>query len=132
MTTKRFVMRKTLIGKNEIIEFTNKKGITYKYDHDAVYSANQQKLETMECWQLALNAAVTPSIIALSRQNLPLVRLQVAEKNLSGYGGYILKNSQKSSADITIVATGSEVSLALEAQKLKLNRFGGPFDVPIF
>ena len=50
MTTKRFVMRKTLIGKNEIIEFTNKKGITYKYDHDAVYSANQQKLETMECW----------------------------------------------------------------------------------
>ena len=44
-------------------------------------------IETMECWQLALNAADTPSIIALSRQNLPLVRLQVAEKNLSGYGG---------------------------------------------
>ena len=78
-------------------------------------------IETMECWQLALNAAVTPSIIALSRQNLPLVRLQVAEKNLSGYGGYILKNSQKSSADITIVATGSEVSLALEAQKFLEN-----------
>ena len=51
MTTKRFVIRKTLIGKNEIITFTNKKGITYKYDHDAVYSANQEKLETMECFQ---------------------------------------------------------------------------------
>jgi hypothetical protein len=50
MTTKRFVMRKTLIGKNEIVTFTNKKGITYKYDHDAVYSANQEKLEAMECW----------------------------------------------------------------------------------
>ena len=50
MTTKRFVMRKTLIGKNEIVTFTNKKGITYMYDHDAVYSANQEKLEAMECW----------------------------------------------------------------------------------
>ena len=47
MTTKRFVMRKTLIGTNTIVTFTNKKGITYKYDHDAVYSANQQKLESM-------------------------------------------------------------------------------------
>ena len=73
-------------------------------------------IETMECWQLALNATSTPSIIALSRQNLPLVRLQVAEKNLSEYGGYILKSSQKSSVDITIVATGSEVTMALEAQ----------------
>ena len=51
MTTKRFVIRKTLIGTNTIVQFTNKKGITYKYDHDAVYSANQEKLETMECFQ---------------------------------------------------------------------------------
>ena len=50
MTTKRFVMRKTLIGTNTIVTFTNKKGITLKYDHDAVYSANQEKLEAMECW----------------------------------------------------------------------------------
>ena len=75
-------------------------------------------IETMECWQLALGAVNTPSIIALSRQNLPLLRLQAAEKNLSGYGGYILRSSQKSSSDITIVATGSEVYLALEAQNL--------------
>jgi len=51
MITKRFVIRKTLIGTNTIVQFTNKKGITYKYDHDAVYSANQEKLETMNCFQ---------------------------------------------------------------------------------
>ena len=50
MTKKRFVMSKALIGKGVIIEFTNKKGITYKYDHDAVYAANQEKLETMNCF----------------------------------------------------------------------------------
>ena len=50
MTKKRFVLSKALIGKSVIIEFTNKKGITYKYDHDAVYSLNQEKIETMDCW----------------------------------------------------------------------------------
>ena len=50
LTTKRFVIRKTLIGKNAIITFTNKKGETYTYDHDAVYSANQEKFENMECF----------------------------------------------------------------------------------
>ena len=33
-----------------IIEFTNKKGITYKYDHDQVYAVNQERIENMECW----------------------------------------------------------------------------------
>ena len=51
ITTKRFVIRKTLIGTNTIITFTNKKDVTYSYDHDAVYSANQEHLETMECFQ---------------------------------------------------------------------------------
>ena len=50
LTTKRFVMRKTLIGTNTIITFTNKKDVTYTYDHDAVYSANQEKLEARECF----------------------------------------------------------------------------------
>ena len=40
MTTKRFVLRKTLIGKNTVIEFTNKKGETRKYNHDVVFEAN--------------------------------------------------------------------------------------------
>ena len=50
LTTKRFVIRKSLIGKNSIITFTNKKGVTYTYDHDAVYAANQEKFENMECF----------------------------------------------------------------------------------
>jgi len=50
MTSKRFVLRKSLIGKNTIITFTNKKGVTMKYNHDDVYSLNQEKLENMECW----------------------------------------------------------------------------------
>lgn len=50
ITTKRFVLRKSLIGSNSVITFTNKKGDTYKYNHDDVYSLNQEKLESMECW----------------------------------------------------------------------------------
>ncbi len=50
ITKSRFVIAKTLIGKNAIITFTNKKGITYTYDHDAVYSANQEHFETMNCF----------------------------------------------------------------------------------
>ena len=51
LTTKRFVIRKSLIGSNTIITFTNKKGIELSYDHDEVYSMNQEKLESMECFQ---------------------------------------------------------------------------------
>jgi hypothetical protein len=51
LTKSRFVISKTLIGKSAIITFTNKKGITYTYDHDAVYSANQERFETMNCFQ---------------------------------------------------------------------------------
>ena len=50
LTTKRFVIRKSLIGNYTIITFTTKKG-TFEYDHDAVYSINQEKLESMECFQ---------------------------------------------------------------------------------
>ena len=73
-------------------------------------------IETMECWHLALTTLNTPSVIALSRQNLPLVRLQVSNTNLSGLGGYILRETEALTRAITIVATGSEVSLAIEAQ----------------
>ena len=51
ITKSRFVISKTLIGQSAIITFTNKKGITYTYDHDAVYSANQEHFETMNCFQ---------------------------------------------------------------------------------
>ena len=51
LTKKRFVISKSLIGKNAVITFTNKKGETYTYEHDAVYSANRERFETMECFQ---------------------------------------------------------------------------------
>ena len=45
MISKRFVIRKSLIGKNVVVEFTNKKGDTIKYNHDKVYSIMKDKLE---------------------------------------------------------------------------------------
>ena len=48
---KRFVVSKGMVGKNLIIKFTNKKGDVIKYGHDGVYSLNQEKLESMECFQ---------------------------------------------------------------------------------
>ena len=50
MISKRFVVRKSLIGKNTVIEFTNKKGVTVKYNHDKVYSIMKDKLEEMACF----------------------------------------------------------------------------------
>ena len=51
ITTKRFVIRKSLIGQNAIITFTNKKDITFTYDHDEIYSTFQEKFESMPCFQ---------------------------------------------------------------------------------
>ncbi len=51
LTTKRFVIRKSLIGTNSVITFTNKKDITFTYDHDEIYSTFQEKFETMKCFQ---------------------------------------------------------------------------------
>jgi len=50
ITTKRFVIRKSLIGKNTVIQFTNKKGDTCKYDHDKVYTQLQEKFDEMPCF----------------------------------------------------------------------------------
>ena len=51
MTTKRFVIRKSLIGKNEVITFTNKKGEQVKYNHDDVYNTHKDRFESMNCFQ---------------------------------------------------------------------------------
>ena len=50
LKSKRFVVRKSLVGKNQVIEFTNKKGDTYKYNHDEVYNKNKQLLDNMNCF----------------------------------------------------------------------------------
>ena len=51
ITTKRFVIRKSLLGTNTIVTFTNKKEVTFTYDHDEIYSTYQEKFETMNCFQ---------------------------------------------------------------------------------
>jgi transketolase len=77
-------------------------------------------VETAECWQLALNDGKRPSLIALTRQNLPQVREGYAEENLSARGAYEL--AADPSAKVSIFATGSEVAIALEAMTLLESR----------
>ncbi|HMK90246.1 MAG TPA: transketolase [Methylocystis sp.] len=73
-------------------------------------------IETAECWELALAAKRTPSVLSLSRQNLPTLERPVAE-NLSARGAYVLSEPE-GARDVTLLATGSEVSIAIEAAKL--------------
>ena len=68
-------------------------------------------IETAECWFLALTASKNPSLLALSRQNLPTIR-QAFQENLCAKGGYVLQDHAE--AEFTLIATGSEVSLALD------------------
>jgi len=70
-------------------------------------------LETAECWEMALRHNTGPSILALSRQKLPFVREDDGSENKSARGAYILREAKDPSG--VIVATGSEVSLAIEA-----------------
>lgn len=72
-------------------------------------------IEVAECWALALESQTTPSVIVLTRQNLPLLRLEYDQENLSQKGGYIL--SEDPEAVITLLSTGSEVSIAVKAQE---------------
>jgi transketolase len=73
-------------------------------------------VETAECWELALQKANGPSVLALSRQNLPVVRTEHTDENRSAKGAYILSPAN-GPAKATIIATGSEVTIALDAQK---------------
>lgn len=72
--------------------------------------------ETAECWQLAIADTDTPSILALSRQAVPNIRTEATKHNLSAKGAYVLRDVAK--RDVTLLATGSEVGLAIEAADL--------------
>jgi len=74
-------------------------------------------VETVECWQLALEGRDTPSVMALTRQNLPQLRRTLEERNKCVAGAYEISPAE-SKAQVSIFATGSEVSIAVEAQKL--------------
>ena len=51
ITTKRFVIRQSLIGKNTIITFVSKKGKTITYNHDEVYTRNKERFDNMNCFK---------------------------------------------------------------------------------
>ena len=70
--SKRFVVRKSLIGTNTIIEFTNKKGNTYTYSHDKVYEIMKDKLEKMPCFIKYKSYTATNNIPLVCR-NVELV-----------------------------------------------------------
>lgn len=74
-------------------------------------------VETIECWQMALHNTQGPSILALSRQNLPQLRHRSSEKNLSAPGGYILIATTMQEPQVVLIATGSEVQIAVAAHK---------------
>ena len=70
-------------------------------------------IETFECWQLALKIKKTPSVIALTRQNVGPVRKVFSKKNKSSLGAYEILRTSKN-IKVTILSTGSETSLACE------------------
>jgi len=72
--------------------------------------------ETLECWQIALKSKNTPSAIALSRQKLPYINPSHSKENKSELGAYIV-NTTSQNNEVTLIASGSEVELALQAQK---------------
>ena len=70
--SKRFVVRKSLIGKNAVITFTTKKGDEITYNHDKVYEVMKSKLETLPCWEKYKSYTATNNIPLVCR-NVELV-----------------------------------------------------------
>jgi len=72
-------------------------------------------VETAEAWEVAMAATCTPTLLVLSRQNLPLLR-DDAPENLTARGAYLLRDPGR--RDVTLIATGSEVEIAMAAADL--------------
>ena len=71
------------------------------------------RMETIECWELALKSLKTPSVLTLTRQNLELIRKKYSNRNKCSFGAYeVLRTNNK--IKLTILASGSEVGLAIE------------------
>ena len=79
-------------------------------------------VETVECWQLALRNAHAPSVLALTRQNLPQLRLGFDDANRCAAGAYEIAPAEKKDPEVSLFATGSEVAIAVEARKLLQER----------
>ncbi|ACM03303.1 transketolase [Cereibacter sphaeroides] len=73
-------------------------------------------VETAEAWEIAMTATSTPTLLVLSRQNLPTVRTEHRDENLTARGAYLLRDPGE--RQVTLIATGSELELALAAADL--------------
>ncbi|WP_028028373.1 transketolase [Gemmobacter nectariphilus] len=74
-------------------------------------------VETAEAWEIALTQTNRPSVLALSRQNLPTLRKDFTPRNLTAQGGYVLLEAS-AKAQVVLMATGSEVEIAVKARDL--------------
>jgi len=79
-------------------------------------------VETVECWQLALESKDAPSVLALTRQNVPQLRQGFDEHNRCALGAYELAAAEDDGAAVSLFATGSEVAIAVAAKKLLAER----------
>jgi len=82
-------------------------------------------VEAAECWRAALERKDGPSLLALTRQALPTVRTTHTDENLSARGAYVLAEAEGGARRVTILATGSEVEIALDA-RIRLQAKGVP------
>ncbi|MBQ0803686.1 MAG: transketolase [Sulfitobacter sp.] len=74
-------------------------------------------VETAEAWEIALTSKETPSVLSLTRQGLPTVRLEHKNKNLTEQGAYVLADAE-GKRQVILIATGSEVEIALKARDI--------------
>jgi transketolase len=74
-------------------------------------------METIEAWEMALASTSAPSVLALSRQSTPTLPRSTGAKNMVQYGGYVVHEPDEA-RDITLLATGTEVALAVEAAQM--------------
>lgn len=74
-------------------------------------------IETAEAWEIALTSKDTPSVLSLTRQGLPTVRLEHKNKNLTEQGAYVLADAE-GKRQVILIATGSEVEIALKARDI--------------
>ncbi|MEO3998306.1 transketolase [Mesorhizobium sp. CAU 1732] len=80
-------------------------------------------IETAECWELALKSADRPSVLVLSRQNLPMLRPAHTSENRAAHGAYVLREAN-GARTATLIATGSEVEIAVAASDILREQYG--------
>ena len=84
LKSKRFVVRKSLIGKNQVITFTTKKGDNVTYNHDIVYKIMKEKLETLPCWTKYKSYTATNNIpmVCRGKELLEMIQSKLLQKTL--------------------------------------------------